>query len=147
MSFCGSTSMNSIPLEMPSIDFHIHININKYSHHYIRFSINDRSSNSILYLSSNSFVSFRSSGSGSYAALSVAVKGMNNTSRGVLGGVGAMTTGGMGRSHALGPSTPALDVMEMSETECDRDNRRQGAPPVSGGRRRNTSFSIAVWMS
>ncbi|XP_042865020.1 Down syndrome cell adhesion molecule-like protein Dscam2 [Penaeus japonicus] len=86
----------------------------------------------------------RSSGSGSYAALSVAVKGMNNTSRGVLGGVGAMTTGGMGRSHALGPSTPALDVMEMSETECDRDNRRQGAPPVSGGRRRNTSFSIAV---
>ncbi|KAG7165542.1 Down syndrome cell adhesion molecule-like protein 2-like 10, partial [Homarus americanus] len=84
----------------------------------------------------------RSSGSGNYTALGAANKGVISSSKGGLGGVGMMTTGGMGRSHAHGQSTPAqsCDALEMSETEVDRDNRRRG----NNGRRRNTSFSIAV---
>ncbi|XP_068213179.1 cell adhesion molecule Dscam2-like isoform X2 [Palaemon carinicauda] len=80
----------------------------------------------------------RSSGSGSYAV--VGVPKLNSSSKGPMGGAGMMTTGGMARS--LGHTTPAqsLDALEMSETECDRDNRRRN----SSGRRKHTSFSIAV---
>ncbi|XP_069950895.1 uncharacterized protein [Cherax quadricarinatus] len=86
----------------------------------------------------------RSSGSGSYTGLGELNKGMMNSSnKGVVGaGVGVMTTGGMGRCHAHGHSTPAhsCDTLEMSETEVDRDNRKR----ANSDRCRNTSFSIAV---